>query len=266
MQLLSLVKYLENTSSAERCSIIMQVLKAWEIPFAIQEYSTGRNIIIYPNDRKPVVGVSSHFDVVTGSPGANDNASSVAVCLALAKRLQEYQFDNISIAVFFFDEEENGLKGSKAYVSKNGIGKMQSLVNLEMVGCGDKFALWPLNETSEGKVLIAFEKIAAQKNIYFSRFDKIVTNSADHVSFMEGGLKDVFTVTCISDEDLIVANEFFAAQERGKAMHILQSILKKAPLFKNYHQPTDVTSYLFEESLQMTMDCIWETLVMLDAQ
>ena len=166
MQLLPLVTYLESTSAAERFRRVTETLTAWGIPFTVQQYKTGRNIIIYPAGNKPVVGVSSHFDVVPGSRGANDNGSSIAVCLGVLKKLQGHKFANFEVAVFFFDQEEVGLKGSKAYVKEYGIGTMQSLINLEMLGQGDKFALWPLNENSRGKAIHAFEKLAAKAGIF----------------------------------------------------------------------------------------------------
>ena len=119
MELLPIVKYLESPSHKQRFDTITQVLDSWGIPFDIHLYKTGKNIIAYPAGNKPVVGVSSHFDVVPGSPGANDNGSSIAVCLGILKKLQAHVFKNIAIAVFFFDEEETGLKGSQAYVTEH---------------------------------------------------------------------------------------------------------------------------------------------------
>jgi len=264
MKLLPIVKYIESPSSAARFATITGVLETWEIPFEIQHYNTGKNIIIYPAGDKPVIGISSHFDVVIGSPGANDNSSSIAVCLGILKKLQTHKFADFNVAVFFFDEEETGLKGSQAYLNKYKPSNMQSLINLEMTGQGDKFALWPTNERSQGRTLDSFEKIAGQKGIFCGRFDKIVTNYADHVSFINAGLKDVFTVTCISSEDLVVAKTFYEAQGKGASLNVLQQIISQAPLFSHYHQPTDLAEHLNEDSLQMALNAVWETLIELD--
>jgi len=266
MQLLPLVKYLESTSRTTRFACVTETLTAWQIPFIVQEYGTGRNIIIYPTGNGPVVGVSSHFDVVPGSPGANDNGSSMAVCLGVLQKLQEHKFIRFQVAVFFFDEEEVGLKGSQAYINHYGLTNLQSLINLEMLGQGDRFALWQLNENDRGRAIEAFEKVAAEAGFFCGRFDKIVTNYADHVSFREAGLDDAFSVTCISTEDLLVARKFYEAQQKGAGIDILQDIIGQAPLFRHYHQPSDKTEYLNEDSLQMALNAIWGTLMDLDRQ
>lgn len=61
------------------------------------------------------------------------------------------------MAVFFFDEEERGLKGSQAYVAEYGTERFLGIINLEMLGQGDRLALWPLNEQASGRTLNALE-------------------------------------------------------------------------------------------------------------
>lgn len=264
LNLLDLVKRLENHSNQERFEIICQILNDWQIEFHIQKYATGKNIIVnYPNAQKSI-GISSHFDVVRNSPGANDNATSVAVCLDMIHRLKTHKFDSMGIIIYFFDEEEVELKGSQAYIKEYGIAHLKGLINLEMLGQGDKFALWSLDEYSKGAILETFENIAFQSNIYARRFDKIVARYADHVSFKEAGLEDSFTITCISDKDLEVAYHYYKAQEMNVDLMTLNEIMSQAPIFKHYHQPTDLSIHLSEEALCMTADAIWKTLLALD--
>lgn len=59
--------------------------------------------------------IGAHYDSVPGSPGADDNASSVAVTLACAKLLSLYAPDAPAIFVAFNREEEN-LFGSRLFV------------------------------------------------------------------------------------------------------------------------------------------------------
>jgi Zn-dependent M28 family amino/carboxypeptidase len=240
------------------------MLAAWQIAYSIQEYATGRNIIVNGEGNKKVVGISSHFDVVHGSPGANDNGTAVAVCLNILYLLKTHSFKNFGVSVFFFDEEEYGLKGSKAYVQQYGIQQFVGVINIEMVGQGDKFALWQVNEQSKGVVMETFEATAANLGFYTRRFDKIVTNTSDQMSFLNAGLEDVFSLTLISDMDLQVAYNFYVAQAKGSDIQTLESIMDAAPLFKHYHKPTDLAVHLNEDSLQTASRVIWEALVRLD--
>lgn len=263
MYLMEIVKSLEGRSTQERFDVITRMLTQWRIPYKIQPFATGKNILVQSTHKK-WIGISSHIDAVKKSPGANDNASAIAVCLEILHRILKKPFKDLGISVFFFDEEETGLKGSKAYVAEYGMKGMMGLINLEMVGQGDKFALWPLDDLSQGKVLQTLEQVAAEKGIFTRRFDKIVTNTADHVSFANAGSQDVFSLTCISEKDVEVAYHYYKAQEFDVDMETLRDIMKQAPIFQHYHQPTDLSIYLSEESLQLTADTLWQTLLALD--
>lgn len=267
MNLLEIVEKLENKTSTQRFEIMTQMLAEMGISYFVQVYKTGKNIIIKSkNTTKKYIAIGSHFDVVPRSGGANDNATAMVVCLNILVRAKQHQFKNFQIAGFIFDEEETGLKGSKAYTQEFGIADLEGVINLELVGQGDKFALWSLNETNKGKILETFEHISKKNGIFSQRFDRIVTNLADHLSFTEAGLDDVFTITCISDKDLEVSVEYYKAQEKDDmfAWLALSEILKKAPLFQHYHQPSDLSVHLSEQTLQMTANNIWETLLELD--
>jgi len=263
MQLLEIVRNLEGKSDHKRSEFIEQTLLRWGLSYEVHPYATGRNILL-PSGRPHWVGISSHFDAVRHSPGANDNASAVAVCLDLIRRSQLKPLRNIGLGFFFFDEEEKHLKGSAAYVSQLGIHGMAGLINLEMVGQGDRLALWSLNEKTKGRVLKTLETTASAYAICTRRFDRIITNYADHMSFQQAGLAEAFSVTCISEKDIEVAYHYFKAQEFDVDKATLWEILSQAPLFQHYHQPTDVSSHLSEESLQMTAQVIWQTLLALD--
>jgi hypothetical protein len=60
---------------------------------------------------------------------------------------------------------------------------------MQLVGLGDKFALWPVNENSNGELLTAFEAASEERKTTSRRFDQIVTNTADHVSVQKNGYK-----------------------------------------------------------------------------
>lgn len=277
MNLLKIVQNLESKTDKERFDFIINFLEENQINYQIHTYKTGKNIIIRTNNResdKPFIGISSHFDVVPKSSGANDNATSVAVCLDILMKIKEELklnpsfLENLAfdITVFIFDEEESNLLGSRAYVMEFGRQEIQKekligLINLEMLGQGDKIALWNLEEEFKaGKVLKTLEKTAKDKGIFTQRFDKIVTNSADHVSFRNAKLEDAFTITCISQKDMEVSYHFYKAQEVGASFQTLQEIINQAPIFEHYHKPSDLSEFLNEESMQRVSDLIWETL------
>ncbi len=68
-----------------------------------------------------IIVIGAHYDSVYGSPGANDNASGVAVLLALAESFKDNQ-QPLTVRFLFFANEEppffhTGQMGSYAYAS-----------------------------------------------------------------------------------------------------------------------------------------------------
>jgi Zn-dependent M28 family amino/carboxypeptidase len=167
----------------------------------------------------------------------------------------------IGLRIFFFDEEESGLKGSSAYATKYGVKDIVGLINLELVGIGDNFAIWPVDQHSSGTLLKTFERSANTAGVESTRIDKIVTNSADHLSFRRAGISDAFTITCISDRDIAVANKYYKAVEQGLDSTFLFDILAEAPIFENYHQPGDTYEKIKEKSILTTSSVILDTIM-----
>ena len=90
-----------------------------------------------PNPKKPRVLIGAHFDSVSGSPGADDNASGVAALLEAARiYAQSKRQGEITIEFAGFNLEEYGMIGSQAYAEKLKREKVRFLgmISLEMVG------------------------------------------------------------------------------------------------------------------------------------
>ncbi len=77
--------------------------------------------VTFPGNRlsEQILVFGAHYDTHVGSPGANDNASGVALLLAAARRLRDAEFDRTVRIVFFVNEEypfTTGIQmGSKVY-------------------------------------------------------------------------------------------------------------------------------------------------------
>ncbi|MEM9807059.1 MAG: M28 family peptidase [Cyanobacteria bacterium P01_D01_bin.56] len=80
----------------------------------------------------PVV-VGAHYDTVPGCPGADDNATGVAVLLELARHFAT-QPSRRPVHLVAFDLEEYGLLGSQAYVKTLAGRSIHLMLSLEMLG------------------------------------------------------------------------------------------------------------------------------------
>ena len=68
-----------------------------------------------PPSPAPLI-IGAHYDTVSGSPGADDNASALAVLLAVAEQLSRHT-GNVPVRFIAFCLEEEGLLGSLAYAA-----------------------------------------------------------------------------------------------------------------------------------------------------
>jgi len=75
--------------------------------------------------------VGAHFDSVN-NPGADDNASGVALVLEAARVLSQYPSD-YTIRFIAFDREEQGLIGSNAYVASHVGDNIVGMISTDMV-------------------------------------------------------------------------------------------------------------------------------------
>lgn len=99
--------------------------------------STHENLILsLPGTQVlPPILIGAHFDGVPGSPGADDNASGIAVLLELARYFYHHPMRH-PIQLIGFDLEEYGCLGSQAYASdlKRQHTKIRTMISLEMLG------------------------------------------------------------------------------------------------------------------------------------
>lgn len=87
----------------------------------------GSNIIGHRGDPEGAVWIMAHLDTVQASPGADDNASGVAVALEVARHLSAP-----GCAIVLTDNEESAMLGARRLVRE---GPRPGLVmNLESVG------------------------------------------------------------------------------------------------------------------------------------
>jgi Zn-dependent M28 family amino/carboxypeptidase len=87
---------------------------------------------------RPLIVLGAHLDAVEGTPGADDNASGLAVLLEAARVLTQARL-HAPVLFCGFNLEEVGMIGSSYFVaklSKTGV-KIGGMISLEMVGYTD---------------------------------------------------------------------------------------------------------------------------------
>ncbi|MDZ8258050.1 M28 family peptidase [Nostoc sp. ChiQUE01b] len=136
IQKLNFQRYTTKERSLSRTYITTELKKVGWKP-KLEKFSDGVNIFAErpgTNKAAKAILVAAHYDTVASSPGADDNASGVAVVLEIARLLGSHSTPR-TLQLAFFDQEEAGLLGSQAFVSKTA--RLQNLggaIVMDMVG------------------------------------------------------------------------------------------------------------------------------------
>ena len=103
----------------------------------LQTFERGVNIVAKKpgsDPRATTLLLGAHYDTVLNSPGADDNASGVAVLLEIARLFGSQPTAN-TLELVFFDQEEPGLLGSFAFTSlPENLENLRHVIVLDMVG------------------------------------------------------------------------------------------------------------------------------------
>jgi len=172
-----------------RAAAITRQLDALGIPWRSEAFTldgkTGNNLIADLGGKAdaPLLLIGAHYDRVQVGRGATDNASGSATVLALAEALHANPLQNHRVQIAFWDLEEAGLLGSKAWVTTAGREKPALYVNFDVFGWGD--TLWMMTPQADAPlatIMAAQTKAAA---LGFSAGDKYPPT--DHLAFLAEG-------------------------------------------------------------------------------
>lgn len=103
----------------------------------LEKFAQGVNVFAQRQGTDQKAGailLAAHYDTVADSPGADDNASGVAVVLEIARLLGANPTPR-TLQLAFFDKEEAGLLGSKAFVTKTEhLKNLRGVIVMDMLG------------------------------------------------------------------------------------------------------------------------------------
>ena len=258
--LLDIVKKLEHKSDLERLAILKQILKSKKIKFTEQNYNyfgfQGTNVIVDAGNLKSVkhIILSAHFDVVSGSPGANDDASAIAILIDVIEKLKKLKLKN-KIKIIFFDDEEIGRFGSISYIKKYGMKDLIVVYHLELCGYGDVIGLWPITKINKDSyALRIIEEVLKGKNIYFEEVGHLPVFWGDQDSFLNRGFKHALCITVAPKKDKEAIKRF----AKGNVFKIIFDFFtgRIPKMFQRYHSPEDKSEYLSEDALKMVSDVL----------
>jgi Zn-dependent M28 family amino/carboxypeptidase len=264
------IKALENQNSSARGQYIQQTLKRFEIKSVTQNCNVLqiKNIIVDFSsgfENKHLI-ISAHYDVVKGSPGANDNASGVSVLLGLCQELRDIK---IPVKIVFFDREEAwirtpllrlGLLGSLYYAYTTNLRNISAVYNLEFCGAGDCLAIWPIGHKEN--TLSAFRQITVASDRiglpYKSAYIPWMLMSSDHLSFRLRGFPNVLTLSLLPSDGIKAIEKTLAGT------NLYNIVFRHRPIMPEplsvVHTSKDTSSNLNENSLNLVLKLLIEVI------
>ena len=171
-------KLISNFKTANVCGLVKGTVKPDSIIFITAHY-----------DHLGGMGKDTYF------PGANDNASGVALLLNLAHYYAQHP-QKYSIGFVLFAGEEAGLIGSK-YFTENPLVPLKSirfLINTDLAGTGEE-GITVVNATEFPKEFAAMQQINKENNLLLAINARGKAANSDHYFFTEKGVPSFFFYT-----------------------------------------------------------------------
>ena len=270
VRLIEYVRALENKCSLARGKEVVAALAGLGIEPAIQEcgWPQIRNIVVdfsHESEAQQLL-FSAHYDVVKGSPGANDNASGVAVLLGLCGKLNHRP---APVRIIFFDREETwlrtpmlrlGLLGSMYYVSKTNLCSISAVYNLEFCGLGDFLGIWPIRGKESNLPALRVVEKAAYRLGLPSKSAHIpwLLLSSDHLSFRLKGMPNAVTLSLLPASQIPVLDDLLVSLSLKGLLAGRRPVLPEPLCF--IHSDRDTSSRLNERSLQLMLSLLLEVI------
>ena len=179
---------------------------------------TGTNILadVVGDDAAPMLLLGAHSDQVSKGEGATDNASGSATVLALAQRLKARPLAHHRVAIAFWDLEEKGLLGSKAYIAKGGT-KPELYVNFDVFAWGD--TVWMMTPDADGNLTTASRDAAGANGLKLSAGEHYPPT--DHLSFLKSGWPAV-SYSLVGGDEISAILDAYA----GKKPNAMPKVMK----------------------------------------
>ena len=158
-----------------RLAVLEEELRQRELPYALQTFpgggadesrSDGQNVVVSLGAGSPRVVVGGHFDAErlddgSLSHGLVDNGAGVLVLLRVAEALRDATLRG-TVHVVFFDMEELGLLGSRAYADALDPVPGAVMVNVDIVAYGDTLLYGPGDLADEHSLSAHVHRICAR--------------------------------------------------------------------------------------------------------
>jgi aminopeptidase YwaD len=263
---LALTRLLESRDNAAREAAVARYLSARGIAFTRQRFATfegsGENFAVDVGGGDRVLVLVAHHDAVPGSPGANDNAASVAILLALLERLAASPPSRLRVRLLFPAGEEIGYLGARAYVRATSLTGVVGVLSLELCGIGDTLAIWDADAETPflGTVRGAFESLGRRADETYHVVGKIPVFGSDHRAFTAVGVP-AYGLTVVPAAEADALRQFVFNPVKSA----LAAVKRRPVPFDTYHTRGDALATVDGAALDMVVQSLAAVVATVDA-
>jgi Zn-dependent M28 family amino/carboxypeptidase len=254
---IALSRLLTARDNAAREAAVATWLGARGVPFTRHRFATfegrGDNYVVDVGSGDRTLLLVAHHDAVPGSPGANDNAASVAILLTLLERLGTTPPARLRVRLLFPACEELGYLGARAYVRDASLERIAGVLSLELCGMGDTLAIWDAEAETPflRTVRRAMESVGRHADESYHVVGRIPVFGSDHRAFAAAGVPAYgLTVVPAAEADALRAFVFSPMKSALRAV-------KRRPVpFETYHTPRDALATLDPRALDAVVQAL----------
>jgi hypothetical protein len=254
---LALTRLLDARDNTAREAALARYLDARGVAFTRHRFATfegrGENFAVDVGRGDRVLVLAAHHDAVPGSPGANDNAASVAILLTLLERLAASPPAGVRVRLLFPACEELGYLGARAYVRETPLAGVVGVLSLELCGIGDTLAVWdagddtPFLRTLRG----AFESLGRRADESYHVVGRIPVFGSDHRAFTAAGVPG-YGLTVVPVAEAEALRQFVFSPVRSA----ISAVTRRPVPFDTYHTRRDTLATLDGAALEMVVGAL----------
>ena len=251
MAILSYVERLALIEQQARRATLLAILREQKYPFVryheqIEDHYP-ENIIVRLGHATPRLVLGAHYDSVPGSTGANDNAASVAILLSLLRGYRQHS-PSLPCDIVFFDLEERGNWGSRAYVRRFAAEQTLAMINLDVCGVGNTILLGPRKNSEDWPLQRAIQVVVQQQAIPIRIVDQLPPG--DEASFEAVGIPNL-SLTVLPHEDIPLLLEAVPAMRQVRQAARMPAIAETI-----HNGPRDSIAVIEEAAMQAVLECV----------
>ena len=249
---LALSRLLEGRDNLAREAALRRFLTVRGIPFTAHRFATfegaGENFAVDVGTGDRVLVLIAHHDAVPGSPGANDNAASVAILLHLIARARALVPPSLRVRFLFPACEERGYLGARAYVRDVGAAGVAGVLSLELCGIGDSLAVWDAGAPTPFLRAVggALDGLGLRRDESWHEVGRIPVFGSDHRAFAAAGVP-AYGLSVVPAREADALRAFVLSPVRSVLAH---AIRRPVP-FDTYHTPGDLGTTLDPRALEL---------------